>query len=215
MILKDFNSNWKFEKENECILVDLPHDAMLHEKRYLNGPCGVGGAYFSGGFYTYRKSFMVPKEFMNHSIHLHVLGAYRNSIVYVNNQEVYSHKYGYTDYFVELTKYLNYGKTNEIKITVDNTLVPNSRWYSGAGLYRGVELYIGGLDHFNINDIKLNTVSINPITLSYTIPYTSNKKLDVLMEIYDQDKCIKKNKGASGMLNIDAPLFFLIHLSWS
>ena len=47
MILKDFNSNWKFEKENEVILVDLPHDAMLHEKRCLNGPCGVGGAYFS------------------------------------------------------------------------------------------------------------------------------------------------------------------------
>ena len=204
MILKDFNSNWKFEKENECILVDLPHDAMLYEKRYFGGPCGVGGAYFSGGFYTYTKSFMVPKEFINHSIHLHVLGAYRNSIVYVNNQEIYSHKYGYTDYFVELTKYLNYGKTNEIKITVDNTLVPNSRWYSGAGLYRGVELYIGGMDHFNINDIKLNTVSLDPITLSYTIPYTSRKKLDVLMEIYDEDKCIKKNKGASGMLNIDA-----------
>ena len=56
MIVKDFNNGWTFIKDKEESRIDLPHDAMIHEGREENGLTGVGGAYFKGGFYTYKKT---------------------------------------------------------------------------------------------------------------------------------------------------------------
>ncbi len=207
MIIKKFNLGWTFKKDNIEQIVDLPHDAMMHEKRSKDGLCGVGGAYFNGGFYTYTKSFMVPEEFKNNTLFLHVLGAYRNSVVYLNDKELASHKYGYTDYMVELTKDIKFGSTNIIKITVDNSEVPNSRWYSGAGLYRGVELIIGGLDHFILNELRLNTVSINPVTLEYKLPYTGTKEYKLLLEGFDGKRLISKAEGKEGSIKLDVELW--------
>ena len=203
MIVKDFNNGWTFIKDKEESRIDLPHDAMIHEGREENGLTGVGGAYFKGGFYTYKKSFMVPKEFQQNSIFLHVLGAYRNSKVYLNDNLLAENQYGYIDYFVEL-KGLLYGLSNTITITIDNTKVPNSRWYSGAGLYRGVELIIGGWNHFIINEIRLKTISLNPVVLSYNLPHTGLDRDKVEIEVFDGNKCISKGDGVKGLLTFDA-----------
>ena len=84
MLSFSFNDNWIFIKNGEEKRISLPHDAMLEEARRENGKTGVGAAYFDGGFYTYKKSFIVPKEYENKTIILEVLGAYRNSKVYLN-----------------------------------------------------------------------------------------------------------------------------------
>ena len=203
MIVKDFNNGWTFIKDKEESRIDLPHDAMIHEGREENGLTGVGGAYFKGGFYTYKKSFMVPKEFQQNSIFLHVLGAYRNSKVYLNDNLLAENQYGYIDYSVEL-KGLLYGLSNTITITIDNTKVPNSRWYSGAGLYRGVELIIGGANHFIVNEIRLKTISLNPVVLSYNLPHTGLDRDKVEIEVFDGNKCISKGDGVKGLLTFDA-----------
>ena len=207
MIRKSFNDNWTFIKNGEEVKVNLPHDAMIYEKRSDSGKTGVGGAYFEGGFYTYKKSYMVPEELKDNTVYLEVLGAYRNSKVYLNGILLNEHKYGYTPYFVELTENLKYGSANTFEITCDNTEVPNSRWYSGAGLYRGLNLIIGGKTHFDIENIKVMTLSINPITIKYEAPHTGNKTIKVEIEIYDSNTLIKKDSGVSKMLNVDAKLW--------
>lgn len=202
MILKEFNDKWTFIRNGKEKIVDLPHDAMLEEGRSKDGMCGGGGAYFNGGFYTYKKSFIVPKEFSNNTFFLHILGAYRNSKVYLNDKELVSHNYGYTDFFVELTNDLIFGSSNTITITVDNSLVPNSRWYSGSGLYRGVELYIGGKYHFNISELRFNTISINPTILKYNLSHTGDN-LKTIIEVYDGNTLISKGNNSCGELKLD------------
>ena len=66
-------------------------------------------------------------------------GVYMDSTVYVNGQKAGGHGYGYTSFYVDITPYLTEGD-NVIAVRVNNSLQPNSRWYTGSGIYRDVYL---------------------------------------------------------------------------
>ena len=79
----DFCRNWTFCKEGETpVTVDLPHDAMLLEKR--DGGCrnGVNSGYFPGGKYAYGKTFELDAAMLGKSVALHFEGVYQNCKVY-------------------------------------------------------------------------------------------------------------------------------------
>ena len=101
-------------------------------------PAGFGGGALPGGIGWYRKTFdATPVE--GKSVFIDFDGVYRNSEVWLNGQYLGKRPYGYSSFQYDLTPHLKAGK-NIIAVKVDNSQQPNSRWYSGSGIYRNVWL---------------------------------------------------------------------------
>ncbi len=153
---KPFNLDWTFYKENEkssAKVVTLPHDAMIHEKRSKSFPSGTGSAYFAGGVYYYTKSLHAPKEWEGKHIALEFEGVYQKATILVNDTEVYKNAYGYSNFYVDLSDRLILGADNTITVIADNSNCPNSRWYSGSGIYRNVNLFVAEKSHIQYNSV--------------------------------------------------------------
>ena len=159
----DFNSNWLFIKENGTQkTVTLPHDAMLTEKRYATCRNGIHSGYFPGGKYRYKKEFTIAEEQTDKRIELFFEGVYRNAQVFVNGKKVCENKYGYSEFTADITKAVVAGD-NTVEVMVDNSLVPNCRWYSGSGIYRPVWLIISPLNA--PRELKVKTLSYSPAVI--------------------------------------------------
>ena len=172
------NDNWTFQKEgHQPFRIDLPYDAMIHEKRGANCPNGVNTGYFPGGKYVYSRNITLRKSDLNKKIKLHFEGVYQNCKVFINGETVCEHHYGYTPFDVDISSHVREGE-NELKVTVDNSLEPNCRWYSGSGIYRDVTLSIEDAD--GVQYCRIATVSINPAVV--------NVDTDAeMINIYDSD----------------------------
>ena len=117
--------------------LDLPHDWAIEGDFYAGNPSGAGGGALPGGVGWYRKHFLLPAG--NGKYFLEFDGVYMNSTVYVNGQEVGFRPYGYSTFEYDITSYVREGD-NVVAVKVDNSDQPNSRWYSGCGIYRHVWL---------------------------------------------------------------------------
>ena len=118
----------------------LPHDWAIEGDFYAGNPSGAGGGALPGGIGWYRKHFLLDCESEPGGRYfIEFDGVYMNSTVYVNGQEVGHRPYGYSSFEYDITKYLKRGD-NVIAVKVDNSDQPNSRWYSGCGIYRHVWL---------------------------------------------------------------------------
>lgn len=163
--------NWKFCKGVVSSLkimemsgkapevVTLPHDAMIYEKRTKETKNGSQTGFYPGGIYTYFKDIDVPEEWENRAAILEFEGIYETAMVYVNGALAATNLYGYSGFFVDLKPYLNYGQMNQIKVIADNSAEENSRWYSGSGIYRDVNLYLGGSTYIPPEGVKITTIS--------------------------------------------------------
>lgn len=163
------NDNWKFVKGyvpslrvlsmygKEAQNVNLPHDAMVHEIRDANTANGGATGFYPGGIYTYFKSIEAPAQWQGKSIIIEFEGVYASAMVYVNGALVKTNDYGYSNFYVEISGYLNYGVENEIKVIADNSNEKNSRWYSGSGIYRDVNLYVCDKVCIPINGVTATT----------------------------------------------------------
>ena len=161
---QSFNRCWTCNGK----LVTLPHDAQIFEHRGADVSNG-GHGYFPGGVYTYEKTFTAPAEWAEKTILLEFEGVYKNATVSLNDKELCFHAYGYTRFFVEL-KELNIGGENTVTVVADNSKLPNSRWYSGSGIYRPVWLYVGPKESIRPESVKLSTVSIDPAVVRVQSP---------------------------------------------
>ena len=120
--------------------LDLPHDWAIEGDFYAGNPSGAGGGALPGGIGWYRKTFTVNgEEVKREKFFLEFDGVYMNSTVYVNGHKVGFRPYGYSSFEYDITPYLHQGK-NVVAVRVDNSDQPNSRWYSGCGIYRHVWL---------------------------------------------------------------------------
>jgi beta-galactosidase len=124
--------------------VNLPHDLSIYKDRDQSYPTGSGGGYAWSGVVTYRKKFTIPAEWHGQSVQIEFEGVYMNAEVSINGQLVALHPYGYTSFIVDLTPHLKYSAENVLAVVVNNSAQPNSRWYSGTGIYRHVWLRTGG-----------------------------------------------------------------------
>ena len=70
------------------------------------------------------------------------VGIYRDATVYLNGHKLGTHPYGYTAFTFNLTPELAYSGVNVLAVRVDNSARPNSRWYSGSGIYRHVRVVV-------------------------------------------------------------------------
>lgn len=153
---KRIDKQWKFYPggespffgvNNEGTDVNLPHDFSIIQKRDPNSKGGASNAFFLGGLGCYKKSIFIPENWMGKDIRLEFEGIYMNAEIHFNRQLVKRHIYGYTGFFADITPYVRYGAENELSINVNNDTLPNSRWYSGSGIYRHVWLEARELVH--------------------------------------------------------------------
>jgi len=148
-----FDLNWKFQKVNipgsEAVdfndkdwrSLDVPHDWSIEGKFEKNNPSGAAGGYLPGGVGWYRKTFTLPQNYDDKKVIIEFDGIYMNSDVWINGNHLGKSIYGYLSFHYELSPFLNYGdKQNVIAVKVDNSEQPNSRWYSGSGIFRHVWL---------------------------------------------------------------------------
>lgn len=148
---QNFDLEWEYAEATGFALgsaqwqpVHLPHDLSIRKARSQTYPTGAAGGYAWSGLITYRKKFLVPDEWHGQSVQLEFEGVYMNAEVSINGQLVALHHYGYTSFIVDLTAHLKYGEENQLTVGVNNGAQPNSRWYSGTGIYRHVWLRTGG-----------------------------------------------------------------------
>lgn len=191
----DFNKEWTVQKEgNEKVQeINLPHDAMIYERRSKDAPTAGASGYFYGGKYIYNKQWDVPEEWESKTILLECEGVYRNASILVNGKEVKRWPYGYTNFYVDLGKYLNYGQKNTITVIADNSQTPNSRWYSGSGIYREVHLYVAGREYIAPEGIKVNVINEKDIQVNVTCNISSDTR--IVTEILDGENVIAFGEG--------------------
>ena len=133
MATAEYNDTW-------WRLLDVPHDWAREGDFFVGHPSGAGGGALPGGIGWYRKTFDINRETItNNRYYLEFDGVYMNSTVYVNGQKVGFRPYGYSSFEYDITPYLRQGE-NVVAVRVDNSDQPNSRWYSGCGIYRHVWL---------------------------------------------------------------------------
>ena len=121
--------------------LDLPHDWSIEGAFSDTNPAGASGGALPGGVGWYRKTFLVAERDSSRLVFVEFDGVYRNSEVWINGEYLGKRPYGYSSFAYELTPHLHYGGTsNVIAVRVDNAQQPNSRWYSGSGIYRHVRL---------------------------------------------------------------------------
>lgn len=165
-----FTDKWFYGLKGEVKTpVILPHDAMQFQKRDPKAPSGSGCAYFPGGCYTYEKSWMAPEEYKGKQLILHFEGVYRNTTVKVNGKIVCEHVYGYSPFWIDITDAVRIGRENIIEVEADNSQTPNSRWYSGGGIYRPVWLWVGEKINIKPCGIKVKTISIDPAVVQVIV----------------------------------------------
>ena len=122
--------------------VDLPHDWSIEGKPVKDDPSGSGEGFFPGGTGWYRKTFRAPAEWKSKRVSVEFDGVYRDATVYLNGQKLGTHPYGYTAFSFDLTAGLKFDGANVLAVHVDNSAQPNSRWYSGSGIYRHVRVVV-------------------------------------------------------------------------
>ena len=170
MISQNFCDNWTCNGKS----VMLPHDAQITETRRPALSDG-GHGYFSGGIYTYEKTFTTPAAWTDKTILFEFEGVYKNATVSLNGTRLAFHPYGYTGFFVELTGMVT-GQENTLTVVADNSHLPNSRWYSGSGIYRPVWLHVCEKAGLRPESVKISTVSAAPavIRIQSPIPVTAD-----------------------------------------
>ena len=150
MIRKNIDLGWKFFrglpnhgfKLENAADVDLPHDFLVEEAPRPDAPAHAAMGYYAGSAATYVKDLEIGEEYAGRTVMIEFDGVYMNAVVSLNGQAVGKHNYGYTPFVVDITDYIRPGRTNRLSVFVDNTPQPNSRWYSGAGIYRHVDLLV-------------------------------------------------------------------------
>ena len=213
MLTKDllWNDGWQFcLTENDALdinsadsaewtEVEIPHDWLIGDTRDL----------YASGDGWYRKEFDVTAKMLSGCVYIAFDGVYMDSTVYVNGKAVGDWKYGYSSFYFDVTDYLNEG-LNSVHVQV-RYRSPNSRWYSGAGIFRNVFLRIREKEHIAIDGV-------------YISPRLENGQWNVYVDtevkgegqlshlILDRDgKTVAQGEGGSACIAVDDPLLWDIY----
>jgi beta-galactosidase len=202
-----FNTGWEFHlndstKDHDTLSaatqwrqLNLPHDWSIEGQFDEKSPAGIGGGALSGGLGWYKKTFKVAAQDSTKLTSVIFDGVYRHSQVWINGHYLGNRPNGYIGFEYNLTPYLNYGdKTNEILVKADNSKQPNSRWYSGSGIYRNVWLQTTDKLHVGQWGTYITTPSVSAdkatVKLETTIKnnYADAREATVTTTIYYGDK---------------------------
>ena len=178
--------------------LNLPHDWAIEGDFSPGNPSGASGGALPGGIGWYRKHFSVNSHEKYDRFTITFDGVYMNSTVYINGHQLGTRPYGYSTFEYDLTPYINRKGDNVIAVKVDNSDQPNSRWYSGCGIYRHVWLtktmkkaYIPQWGQY------VSTTPQGDVRVKTDFAASGNRmKLSVRNTIYDAaGKIVAKSKG--------------------
>ena len=161
--------------------VTLPHDAMLAEPRTALSAGGTNTGWYEGYDYEYRRTLTVPENELADTRILEFEGVYHNAEVWLNGQKAAFRPYGYTNFYVDCAPYLHAGE-NELRVIARNADQPNSRWYSGAGIYRPVQLWTARSAHIALNGVKIRTLSLDPAIVEVRVKTTAPGTVRLTMD---------------------------------
>jgi hypothetical protein len=168
-----FDKGWRFRSgdisqgqapglsDKDWRTVDLPHDWSIEGPYSPKNASGTG--FLPGGIGWYRKTFQLPASLNGQRVSIHFDGVYRNSTVWINGVLLGSRPYGYSSFEYALTPHLHYGaQANVLAVRVDRTVIADSRWYPGTGIYRHVWLNITGPVHLATWGTYITTPAVAP-----------------------------------------------------
>ena len=206
---ESFASGWKVSHcgdEDNAVAVDLPHDAMLAERRGADCAGGENTGWFEGWDYHYMKSLYVPEEWKKEVLLLEFEGVYHRAEVFVNGIKAAFQPNGYIGFCTDITEMIHCGEDNLIEVIARNADQPNSRWYSGAGIYRPVWLWRLPQTHFHMNGIRIRTIDADARTIRVEI--SANAGAQVRLEFLDRETLLLRRDVAvpeSASLEIELP----------
>lgn len=237
---KSFNDGWKFkldsvrsysnplENDDTWRKLNLPHDWSIEGSFSKEHPATPGGGALPGGMGWYRKTFTIPVSEKGKSVFIDFDGVYRNSEVFINGHSLGMRPNGYISFCYELTPYLNYGnEKNVIVVKVDNSRQPNSRWYSGSGIYRNVWLTTTDKLHIDQWGTFVTTPKVSDqaasikITTKVKNQYKQDQPFVLKTVIYNKEgKAVansssKSIAGKTGMVTLDQSLSITHPHLWS
>ena len=200
----NFDKGWKFKLDSiqsysepdindaSWRTLNLPHDWSIEGTFSKNNPATPGGGALPGGIGWYRKAFIVPVSKKNKILLIDFDGVYMNSEVWINGHSLGIRPSGYISFQYDLTPYLKYGnEQNIIAVKVDNSKQPNSRWYSGSGIYRNVwlttvdKVHVENWGTFITTPVVSNKSATVNITINIQNQYATNKTVVVNTIIFD------------------------------
>ncbi len=201
-----FQDGWTcrhLDENGEGTPVRIPDDAMLREKRTEDALGGLNVSWFEGFDYLYKKSFsLTDAEVKKHHV-LEFEGVYRCATVSINGKEAAFRPYGYTNFYVDCDPFLRDG-VNTVEVVARNADQPNSRWYSGAGIYRPVRMWSGDADaYIELNGIKIRTLSLSPAQIEVSVATHGEGALR--LEILDGEKVIASAEGGKRLFTLTLP----------
>jgi len=153
-IIEDFNKTWNFKLGDhpdaiqanfstaDWRTLQLPHDWSIEGAFDKDSKTKQAQGFLPAGKGWYRKTFTVPASFKSKTISVEFDGVFKNSEVFINGHSLGIRPNGYISFSYDLSQFLNFGQPNIIAVKVDNDAQPNSRWYTGSGIYRNVRLVI-------------------------------------------------------------------------
>jgi len=212
-----FTTGWKFKLDSvqsyaqpnvqdaSWRTLNLPHDWSIEGSFSESNPATPSGGALPGGIGWYRKTFSIPHSAKGKTILIEFDGVYRNSDVWINGHELGVRPNGYISFQYDLTPYLNYGNArNVIAVKVDNSDQPNSRWYSGSGIYRNV--WLTTIDKLHVDHWGTYITTPKVSTSSATVQvqtdvrngYATKRAFTLTTTIYDADEKKVITKGAQG-----------------
>mgnify|MGYP001019993215 CR=1 FL=1 len=167
MIRECFNHGWKVGPNTGFFSmapgkgpkeVTLPYDAMIMEERDSQVVSGGKKGFFPDKSYDFVKKFFVPEDYKNKRVTFEFEGVYMNAMVYINGDFAGQCPYGYSNFYIKADKFLKYGQENEIKVVVKTN--DDSRWYTGAGIYRNTKIMVAEPVHIAVDGVKITTPEI-------------------------------------------------------
>ncbi len=211
------NQNWKFAKhvlaDNESFIpfyrdgyddsswsdINVPHDSSIVADFQESNLSGPRGGYAETIQCYYSKHFTLSAEDAAKRVIVEFEGVYMNATYYVNGEIIGVYPYGYTTVRYDISDYVRAGE-NKISVTVNNEMQPGSRWYSGTGIYRPVNLYITERSYFEKDDIIITTPVVSKEAATVQVDFKifneekTSKAYRVDLDIMDGDTVVAHQK---------------------
>ena len=216
---ENFNKNWLFILADDPDFAsagcseegfrkqNLPHDWSIEYAPSHDEPSGPANGFQKCGIGWYRKHFTLEGVRKDEKLYLYFEGVYMDSTVYVNGEEAGGHRYGYSSFYVDVTDFVKEGE-NLVAVRVNNSLVPNCRWYTGSGIYRDVYLVRTEQVHFDHFGNRCMTNALYPqygcATLLVRSAVTNDSCEKAYVQVYHKvfDADGKEVANAGGYLNL-------------
>ena len=213
----NFDKGWRFAladsvqmsaldyNDSKWHTLNVPHDWAIEGDFSASAPSGNSGGALPGGIGWYRKTFTVDNADKGKMMYIDFDGVYMNAKVWINGTLLGQRPYGYSSFRYDLTPYIIYGGKNVVAVRVDNSDQPNSRWYSGCGIYRHV--WLNKTARIHVAHWGTHVVAEgNKVKVDVTVDNPDNAKFAVRNTLLDREgRVVGKATGIKSVIKVSKP----------